>query len=116
MIKNACMYRRPAQATSIEAWNGLILENDPTPCSRFCSELFYQCGDIWTSCCPILKPLCHGLATTRRCIYSSLKCLLICLCGCIIPSRLKRPQRKVVAMIIPQQGLTGSLPKVNTQL
>jgi len=100
---------RPARPTPLEAWSGLIMEDDPTPCGRLAAEMFYQCGSIF-SCGP-LKPLCVTLAKGRRLLYTSTKCLIMCFCGCLIPNRIQRHQRKVVAIIVPQQGLTGSLPK-----
>lgn len=100
---------RPARPTPLEAWEGLLLEDDPTPVGYMAGELFYQCGTFF-SCGP-LKPICTTLAKGRRLLYSMTKCIVLCFCGCLVPDRLRRHQRKVVAIVVPQQGLTGSLPK-----
>ena len=98
---------RPNKATPLEAWEGLVTEDDiiyPTRCLAHC---MFLCGECFRPC----DPVCNRLAGCRRCLNLCIYKTALCFCGIVVPRWPCRKRRRVAALVITERGVVGSLPK-----
>mmetsp|Transcript_34899 Transcript_34899/g.71239 ORF Transcript_34899/g.71239 Transcript_34899/m.71239 type:complete len:513 (-) Transcript_34899:114-1652(-) len=103
-------WRPSINSTPIEAWEGLVLEDDNGLLGWCGAECLFRFGDLFSSCGP-LNRLCHSLAWCRRAVVLCLGCCAVNCCRCVIPSWARRNKRRARALVLPHQGVTGSLPR-----
>ena len=101
-------WRPSDMPTPLEAWEGLLLEDDYFPAWAYLRELLYRVGQ-----CAVGTPFeapCRVCANARRCTLHGLGGIAVCCCGACIPRACRR-RRRVSAAVLPHQGIVGSLPR-----